>query len=105
MTDEDGKKTVFTARAPDGYKKINVQWLVSLEHVSVPVNPDTMELGASPTSGERAECHFSSQALPTPTAFRRQPSAPVWTISQTPVERRGGQSLGLQARRGTGAVP
>ena len=43
LTDEDGKKTEFTVRVTDGYKKVNGQWLISHEHVSVPVDMTTMK--------------------------------------------------------------
>lgn len=32
-----------TVRVTDGYKKINGQWLISHEHVSVPVDLATMK--------------------------------------------------------------
>ena len=38
LTDKDGKKLELTVRVTDGYKKINGQWLISHEHVSVPVD-------------------------------------------------------------------
>ena len=38
MTDKKGKKMDMTVRVTDGYKKVNGQWLISHEHVSVPVN-------------------------------------------------------------------
>ena len=37
-TGKDGKKLDLTFRVTDGYKKINGQWLISHEHVSVPVD-------------------------------------------------------------------
>jgi len=43
LTDEDGKKTEFTVRVTDGYKKVNGEWLISHEHVSVPVDMTTMK--------------------------------------------------------------
>lgn len=43
MTDKKGKKMDMTVRVTDGYKKINGQWLISHEHVSVPVNFATMK--------------------------------------------------------------
>jgi ketosteroid isomerase-like protein len=43
MTDKSGKKVVMTVRVTDGYKKVNGQWLISHEHVSVPVDLDTMK--------------------------------------------------------------
>jgi uncharacterized protein (TIGR02246 family) len=43
MTDKDGKKVEMTVRVTDGYKKINGQWLISHEHVSVPVDFETMK--------------------------------------------------------------
>jgi uncharacterized protein (TIGR02246 family) len=42
-TDQKGNKVEFTVRVTDGYKKINGQWLISHEHVSVPVDFDTMK--------------------------------------------------------------
>jgi uncharacterized protein (TIGR02246 family) len=42
-TDKKGKKTAMTVRVTDGYKKVNGQWLISHEHVSVPVNFMTMK--------------------------------------------------------------
>ena len=43
LTDKNGKKTEFTVRVTDGYKKVNGQWLISHEHVSVPVDMTTMK--------------------------------------------------------------
>jgi uncharacterized protein (TIGR02246 family) len=43
MTDKDGKKSAITFRVTDGYKKINGQWLITHEHVSVPVDLATMK--------------------------------------------------------------
>ncbi len=43
FTDQAGKKTEVTVRVTDGYKKINGQWLISHEHVSVPVDLATMK--------------------------------------------------------------
>ena len=43
LTDKDGKKVEFTVRVTVGYKKVNGQWLISHEHVSVPVDFDTMK--------------------------------------------------------------
>jgi uncharacterized protein (TIGR02246 family) len=43
LADKKGKKTEFTVRVTDGYKKINGQWLISHEHVSVPVDFNTMK--------------------------------------------------------------
>jgi ketosteroid isomerase-like protein len=34
----DGKKMHLTVRVTDGYKKINGQWLIAHEHVSVPAD-------------------------------------------------------------------
>lgn len=42
-TDKAGKKTELTVRVTDGYKKVNGQWLISHEHVSVPVDFATMK--------------------------------------------------------------
>jgi ketosteroid isomerase-like protein len=35
---KDGKKLDMNVRVTDGYKKINGQWLIALEHVSLPVD-------------------------------------------------------------------
>jgi uncharacterized protein (TIGR02246 family) len=43
MKDKKSKKMEMTVRVTDGYKKINGQWLISHEHVSVPVNFVTMK--------------------------------------------------------------
>jgi uncharacterized protein (TIGR02246 family) len=43
LTDKKGKKTEMAVRVSDGYKKINGQWLISHEHVSVPVNIETLK--------------------------------------------------------------
>jgi uncharacterized protein (TIGR02246 family) len=43
MTDKAGKKVPLTVRVTDGYKKVNGQWLISHEHVSIPVDLDTMK--------------------------------------------------------------
>ena len=43
LTDKKGKKMEFTVRTTDGYKKVNGQWLISHEHVSVPLNFVTMK--------------------------------------------------------------
>jgi ketosteroid isomerase-like protein len=40
-TDKHGKKLDLTVRVTDVYKKINGNWLVIHEHVSVPVDLDT----------------------------------------------------------------
>jgi uncharacterized protein (TIGR02246 family) len=40
-TDKQGKKLDLTARVTDVYKKINGNWLVVHEHVSIPVDLDT----------------------------------------------------------------
>ena len=42
-TDKAGKKTELTVRVTDGYKKVNGQWLISHEHVSVPVDFVTLK--------------------------------------------------------------
>jgi len=42
-TDKAGKKVELTVRVTDGYKKVNGQWLISHEHVSVPVDFNTMK--------------------------------------------------------------
>ena len=38
LTDKDGKKATFIFRVTNGYHKINGKWLISHEHVSVPVD-------------------------------------------------------------------
>jgi ketosteroid isomerase-like protein len=38
FTDKSGKKMPITVRVTDGYKKVNGQWLITHEHVSVPVD-------------------------------------------------------------------
>lgn len=38
VTDKEGKKLDATLRVTDGYRKINGQWLISHEHLSVPVD-------------------------------------------------------------------
>jgi len=43
MTDKAGKKMELTVRVTDGYKKVNGQWLISHEHVSVPADMETMK--------------------------------------------------------------
>jgi len=43
MTDKAGKKVPMTVRVTDGYKKVNGKWLISHEHVSIPVDLDTMK--------------------------------------------------------------
>jgi uncharacterized protein (TIGR02246 family) len=43
MTDKTGKKVEMTVRVTDGYKKVNGQWLISHEHVSIPVDMETMK--------------------------------------------------------------
>lgn len=42
-TDKEGKKFPVTVRVTDGYRKINGQWLITHEHVSVPVDFGTMK--------------------------------------------------------------
>ena len=42
MTEKDGKRLEFTVRVTDGYKKVNGVWLISHEHVSVPVDLNAM---------------------------------------------------------------
>jgi uncharacterized protein (TIGR02246 family) len=37
-TTKDGKKIDMNVRVTDGFKKVNGQWLIALEHVSVPVD-------------------------------------------------------------------
>ena len=37
-TDKSGKRTELTVRVTDGYKRIHGQWLISHEHVSLPVD-------------------------------------------------------------------
>ncbi len=41
FTAKDGSKFSLTARVTDCYRKINGKWLITQEHVSVPVNLDT----------------------------------------------------------------
>lgn len=43
MTDKKGKKQEFTVRVTDGYKKVDGKWLISHEHVSMPVDLDKMK--------------------------------------------------------------
>jgi len=43
FTDKAGKTMSSTMRVTDGYKKANGQWLISHEHVSVPVDFSTMK--------------------------------------------------------------
>jgi uncharacterized protein (TIGR02246 family) len=43
FTAKDGKKMEVTVRVTDGYRKVNGQWLISHEHVSVPVDLATMK--------------------------------------------------------------
>jgi ketosteroid isomerase-like protein len=43
LTDKDGKQTAMTVRVSDGYKKVNGQWLIAHEHVSIPVDLETMK--------------------------------------------------------------
>jgi uncharacterized protein (TIGR02246 family) len=43
MTDKAGKKVEMTVRVTDGYKKVSGAWLISHEHVSVPVDFNTMK--------------------------------------------------------------
>jgi uncharacterized protein (TIGR02246 family) len=43
MTGKKGKKMELTVRVTDGYKKVNGQWLISHEHVSVPIDFNTMK--------------------------------------------------------------
>jgi uncharacterized protein (TIGR02246 family) len=42
-TDKDGKKIFMTVRVTDCYKKVDGQWLISHEHVSVPVDLAAMK--------------------------------------------------------------
>ncbi len=41
LTDKEGKKADFTFRVTNGYRKLNGKWLISHEHVSVPVDLST----------------------------------------------------------------
>ena len=41
LTAKDGSKFNLTARVTDCYRKINGEWLITQEHVSVPVDLDT----------------------------------------------------------------
>jgi uncharacterized protein (TIGR02246 family) len=43
MTDKKGKKVNMTVRVTDGYKKVNGQWVIAHEHVSIPVDEATMK--------------------------------------------------------------
>jgi len=43
LTDKAGKKVSLTVRVTDGYKKVNGQWLIAHEHVSIPVDMATMK--------------------------------------------------------------
>lgn len=43
FTDKNGKKVSMTVRVTDGYKKVNGQWLIAHEHVSIPVDLATMK--------------------------------------------------------------
>jgi len=38
LTDKDGKKATFIFRVTNGYRKLNGKWLISHEHVSLPVD-------------------------------------------------------------------
>ena len=40
-TSKDGSKFSLTVRVTDGYRKINGKWLITQEHVSVPVDLET----------------------------------------------------------------
>jgi len=40
-TAKDGSKLNLTTRVTDGYRKIHGQWLITVEHVSIPVDLDT----------------------------------------------------------------
>jgi uncharacterized protein (TIGR02246 family) len=50
LNDKAGKKTTVILRVSNGYRKVNGQWLISHEHVSVPVDLATgkAELTAKP---------------------------------------------------------
>jgi uncharacterized protein (TIGR02246 family) len=41
MTDKSGEKLDLTTRVTDGYRKIGGKWLVTQEHISVPVDLET----------------------------------------------------------------
>jgi ketosteroid isomerase-like protein len=41
ITAKDGSKFSLTVRVTDGYRKINGKWLITQEHVSVPVDLET----------------------------------------------------------------
>lgn len=43
LTDKNGKKLEMNGRVTDGYKKVNGQWLIAHEHVSVPLDLETMK--------------------------------------------------------------
>ncbi len=38
ITRKDGSKFSFTVRVTDGYRKVNGKWVITQEHVSVPVD-------------------------------------------------------------------
>ncbi len=63
LTDEDGQEFEFTARVTDGYKKVNGHWLIAHEHVSVPVDFDTMEPDLNSTSPAVEKSRDYSQPL------------------------------------------
>ena len=42
LTERDGKKFDITVRVTDGYQKVNGVWLIAHEHVSVPVDLNTL---------------------------------------------------------------
>jgi len=41
VTAKDGSKFSITLRVSDCYRKINGKWLITMEHVSVPVDLET----------------------------------------------------------------
>jgi uncharacterized protein (TIGR02246 family) len=54
FTDKSGKTATSTMRVTDGYRKVNGQWLISHEHVSVPVDFSTMKPDMNSKSGRCA---------------------------------------------------
>lgn len=48
--DIQGRPVDRTVRVTDGYRKVEGKWLIALEHVSVPVDPETgkAEMGSKP---------------------------------------------------------
>ena len=40
-TDEQGRPIDRTVRVTDGYRKVGSEWLIEVEHISVPVDLET----------------------------------------------------------------